>query len=120
LENQHVKSKVVVGAHYGLFDWLAQRATATIIVLYLLAMIASVVSTSAPLDRAQWSYLFSLSCIQTMTFVALLAIAYHAWIGMRDIWMDYIKPTGLRLVLHVSTIVFLLGCLGWAVEVLWR
>ncbi len=49
-----------------------------------------------------------------------LALAYHVWVGMRDIWMDYVKPAGIRLALHVFTIVWLLSCLGWAVQVLWR
>ena len=44
-----------------------------------------------------------------LTFVVILALAYHAWVGMRNIWMDYIKPVGLRLVLEVFTIVWLLG-----------
>jgi succinate dehydrogenase / fumarate reductase membrane anchor subunit len=39
---------------------------------------------------------------------------------MRNIWMDYVKPPGIRLGLHVFTIVWLVACLGWAVQVLWR
>jgi len=34
--------------------------------------------------------------------------------------MDYIKPPGIRVALHTFTIVWLVGCLGWAVQVLWR
>jgi succinate dehydrogenase / fumarate reductase membrane anchor subunit len=45
---------------------------------------------------------------------------WHVWVGMRDIWMDYIKPVGLRLVLHLFTMVWLVGCAGWAIQVLWR
>ena len=48
------------------------------------------------------------------------ALAWHAWVGMRNIWMDYIKPVGLRLVLQVFTIVWLVGCAGWGFQVLWR
>ena len=40
--------------------------------------------------------------------------------GMRDIWMDYIKPVGLRLALDIFTIAWLVGCAGWAIQVLWR
>jgi succinate dehydrogenase / fumarate reductase, membrane anchor subunit len=39
---------------------------------------------------------------------------------MRDVWMDYIKPVGLRLALQVFTIVWLTACAGWAIQVLWR
>jgi succinate dehydrogenase / fumarate reductase membrane anchor subunit len=34
--------------------------------------------------------------------------------------MDYVKPVGLRLSLQVLTIVWLLACVGGAVQVLWR
>jgi len=34
--------------------------------------------------------------------------------------MDYVKPVGLRLCLQVLTIVWLVGCVGWATQVLWR
>ena len=38
---------------------------------------------------------------------------------MRDIWMDYIKPAGLRLTLEVLTVIVLVGYAAWLVEVLW-
>jgi succinate dehydrogenase / fumarate reductase membrane anchor subunit len=39
---------------------------------------------------------------------------------MRNIWMDYIKPTGVRLTLQVATILWLAGCAGWAMQILGR
>ncbi|MBL8333253.1 MAG: succinate dehydrogenase, hydrophobic membrane anchor protein, partial [Rubrivivax sp.] len=50
----------------------------------------------------------------------VVALGWHAWVGVRDIWMDYVKPVGLRLVLQVATIVWLVGNIGWMVQVLWR
>ena len=29
-----------------------------------------------------------------------VALLYHAWIGMRDIYMDYLKPVSVRLTLE--------------------
>ena len=54
------------------------------------------------------------------TIVALLSLFYHAWVGIRDIWMDYVKPVGLRLFLQVATILWLVGCIGYAAQILWR
>ena len=45
---------------------------------------------------------------------------YHVWVGMRDVIMDYVKPVGIKLVLQVGVIVWLVGCGGWAIQVLWR
>jgi succinate dehydrogenase hydrophobic membrane anchor protein len=50
----------------------------------------------------------------------LHVLFYHAWIGVRDIFMDYIKPTGVRLVLHSVVVLLLIGYAGWAAQILWR
>jgi succinate dehydrogenase / fumarate reductase membrane anchor subunit len=52
--------------------------------------------------------------------VVILCLLWHVWVGMRDIYMDYIKPVALRLSLQVFTIVWLVACSGWAIQVLWR
>ena len=49
-----------------------------------------------------------------------MSVAWHAWIGVRDIVMDYARPESMRLSLHVVTILLLLGYLGWTVQILWR
>lgn len=58
--------------------------------------------------------------MKTLTFVVIVSLLYHAWVGVRDIWMDYVKPVGIRLTLQVFTLVWLVGCAGWAIQVLWR
>jgi succinate dehydrogenase / fumarate reductase membrane anchor subunit len=55
-----------------------------------------------------------------LTLLTILAVCYHAWIGVRDIWMDYIKNTGLRLALHVFTILWLIGCAAFGVSALFN
>lgn len=45
---------------------------------------------------------------------------FHAWIGVRDIFMDYIKPTAIRLTLHSIVALLLIGYAGWAAQILWR
>jgi succinate dehydrogenase / fumarate reductase membrane anchor subunit len=49
-----------------------------------------------------------------------VSLAWHAWVGVRDIVMDYIKPDGLRLGLEVVTILVLASYVGWTVQILWR
>ena len=55
-----------------------------------------------------------------LTFLAFVSLTYHAWIGVRDIWMDYVKPVAVRLTLQVLTILWLVGCAGYAAQILWR
>ncbi len=111
--------RLVVGAHYGLRDWLAQRITAVVLAAYALFMLAFFVWPQ-PLSYARWSGLFAAQPMKLFSLVAFVALLFHVWIGVRDIWMDYIKPVGLRLVLQSATIVWLVACTGWAVQVLWR
>jgi succinate dehydrogenase / fumarate reductase membrane anchor subunit len=112
--------RVVTGAHYGLRDWLAQRITAAIMALFTLILLVQVLFSKGPLGYYGWAGIFSAQWMKALTFAVFLALTYHVWVGMRDIWMDYVKPAGIRLALHVFTMVWLLSCLGWAVQVLWR
>ncbi len=112
-------NKTVTGAHYGLKDWLAQRVTAVIMAVYTLIFLV-VWLTSGKLDYAAWAGLFAPIWMKVLTLLALISLGYHAWIGIRDIFMDYIKPTGVRLFLEVLTILALAGYGVWAVAILWR
>jgi succinate dehydrogenase / fumarate reductase membrane anchor subunit len=115
----HGSRRVVVGAHYGLRDWLSQRITAVLMVLFTLTLLIQVLMPG-PLDYARWSGIFAAQWMKVLTFVVIVSLAWHAWVGMRDIWMDYVKPVGVRLALQVFTMVWLVACAGWAVQVLWR
>ena len=111
--------RLVVGAHYGLRDWLAQRVTAALMAIFTLVVLLQVLF-GGPLGYERWAAIFSTQWMKVLTFVVIVSLAYHAWVGMRDVWMDYVKPVGINLLLQVFTIVWLVGCLGWAVQVLWR
>ena len=115
-------TKVVVGAHYGLKDWLAQRITALVMAVCTLIFIAGLLA-GGPITYESWKALFAGGLMGSMPFITLLfvvSVLIHAWIGVRDILMDYIKPTALRLAFEVVTILWLVGCAGWAVRILWR
>ncbi len=58
--------------------------------------------------------------MKVLTFVVIVALAL-ARLGRHARHLDGLRQAGgLRLVLQVSTIVWLVGCAGWAVQVLWR
>lgn len=120
MTSQNYGSKrIVVGAHYGLRDWLSQRVTAALMALFTLVLLGQLIF-GGPLGYDRWAAIFSAQWMKVLTFVVILSLAYHVWVGMRDIWMDYIKPVGVRLALQVFTLVWLAGNAGWAVQVLWR
>ena len=111
--------RLVVGAHYGVKDWLAQRITAIVMGLYTVILLASFLTTN-DFSYNGWAGLFARQWFKIATFVTLLTMFYHVWVGMRDIWMDYVKPVIARLLLQSATIVWLIGCAGYAAQILWR
>jgi succinate dehydrogenase / fumarate reductase membrane anchor subunit len=114
-----VVNRIVVGAHYGLRGWLVQRVSAIVMALYTPLFVLAV-AASRPVDHAAWKTLFGQGWMRFATLLFFASLFLHAWVGMRDILMDYIKPTGLRLALEVLVILVLVGCAGWAVQILWR
>ena len=112
-------SRTVVGAHYGWRDWLAQRVTAVIMALYSV-ILAAVLLLGQPINYGVWHDLFAQGWMRVATLLFGVSVAWHMWIGVRDILMDYVKPVGLRLVLQVLVVVMIAGYLGWTVQILWR
>lgn len=109
----------VVGAHYGVSDWLAQRITAVMMGLYAIVL-AFAVLRHGPFDYEAWRAFVAQGWVRFSGFLFVIALGYHAWIGMRDIVMDYVKPAGARLALHAISAILLVGYAGWATQVLWR
>ena len=118
-ENNIGPKRLVVGAHYGMRDWLAQRVTAIIMAIYTVIMLVEFLSGSFS-SHESWKAMFAQQWFKLATFVVLISLFFHAWVGVRDIWMDYIKPVALRIFLQAATIVWLVGCAGWAFQILWR
>ena len=58
--------------------------------------------------------------MKSITFLVIVSMLYHVWVGMRNIFQDYAKPYAVRFVLHVFAIAWLVACAGWAIQVLWR
>jgi succinate dehydrogenase / fumarate reductase, membrane anchor subunit len=118
-ENNNIGPKrLVVGAHYGLRDWLSQRVTAIVMAVFTVILLIAFLTGKnftyqgwAGLFAATW---FGLPIMKLLTFVTFVALAWHAWVGVRDIWMDYVKPVGIRLTLQVFTVFWLLACVVYA------
>lgn len=108
----------VVGAHYGLRDWLAQRVTAVVMLVYTLLMLMALVMLPK-FDYWSWTALWQLPLMRYATVLFLAALLFHAWIGVRNIFMDYIKDAGVRLTLYVVVILALIAYGAWAIQILW-
>lgn len=111
--------RLVVGAHYGLMDWLVQRVTGVLMAIYTVIIFAAMLG-GATTSREAWQAFMGNGFIRFITFLFIISVCYHAWVGVRDIWMDYINPAAVRVILHVLTLLALIGYAGWAVQIIWR
>jgi succinate dehydrogenase / fumarate reductase, membrane anchor subunit len=111
--------RLVVGANFGVGGFLGQRLTAVVLTAYLLLLTLMLVA-QGDLSYSGWAGLFAPVWVKVATMIALAATLYHAWVGVKDIWMDYIKPVWLRLSLQTATALWLLACAVWAAQILWR
>jgi succinate dehydrogenase / fumarate reductase, membrane anchor subunit len=109
---------VPVGAHYGWRDWLVQRITALVMVAYT-GLLLVLALYNGGFDYATWKAIFASNAFRVASFVFMTALAWHAWVGVRNIFMDYVKPAGLRLALECVVVAVLIGYLGWTIAVLW-
>ena len=113
-----VGRELTVVAHYGWRDWLLQRVTAVVMLVYTLFLLAVLVSLPR-IDYDHWRSLWDLSVMRYATIFFVLSVLLHAWVGVRNIFMDYVKDAGLRLVLYVLVILALVAYGVWAWQILW-
>jgi succinate dehydrogenase / fumarate reductase membrane anchor subunit len=111
-------NREVVGAHYGVRDWLAQRVTAVVMLVYTMLVLMALVMLPK-FDYWSWKALWQLPLMRYATVLFVIALLFHAWIGVRNIFMDYIKDAGVRLTLYVVVILALIAYGAWAIQILW-
>lgn len=110
-------TKNPVGAHYGLGDWLLQRLTAVVMAGYTLFVVACL-AAGRPSSYSDLKLMFGDGFIRIFTMLFFVALLYHAWVGMRDILMDYVKAAGLRLALQAAVGLVLVVYLIWSAAIL--
>ena len=101
----------------GLRAWYLQRLSAAYLALYLLIFFSMLV-VSPPAGQAAWVAWLAGPFSALATLLLVLSLLLHAWIGVRDILIDYVKPTAVKLFLLSMVLLYLVGCGLWAAMVL--
>ncbi|MCC6197298.1 MAG: succinate dehydrogenase, hydrophobic membrane anchor protein [Burkholderiales bacterium] len=112
------RKRIPAGAHYGWRDWLVQRVSAVVMALYTL-LVLGLLLWHGGLAYDAWKATFGSGAFRLATFVFMLALLWHAWIGVRNIAMDYVKPVGVRLTFQAAVAVLLVAYAGWTIQILW-
>ena len=101
----------------GFRAWMWQRATAIYqagFIVYVLAWLMFM----PPDDHEALKHWLAGLGMWLATALFFLALLLHAWIGVRDVILDYVKPPGLRLAALATVFAFLLTCGLWVASIL--
>lgn len=102
----------------GLRALLVQRVSAVYMLLFIVFVLAHFIF-AAPADYGAWRAWIlgpAVSVASTVFFAALLA---HAWVGVRDVVLDYVRPTSFRIAVLALLGVGLMAIAVWVVRILW-
>jgi succinate dehydrogenase / fumarate reductase membrane anchor subunit len=104
--------------HQGLRDWLLQRVTAIFMAIYSLGLV-SYLLLHAGISFTEWHSLFSMQWMKVATMLFIVAILFHAWVGMWTVLTDYAKPFIIRIILNGLIFFILIACFFWGLSILW-
>lgn len=103
----------------GLRAWLVQRLTA----VYLLGFVAFALvhwALDPPRSYDAWRIWIAGPHIALATALFFAALLLHAWVGLRDVILDYVPPTAPRVVVLGLLAGVLLAIAAWIAAVLLR
>lgn len=116
-----VKLRKGLSAGHGINSWLQQRLTAVIMLISIVIFSGLIILAHNTLDGniTSWQQYFSFAIVKVIAQITVLAVVLHAWIGMRDAVMDYVKCYGLRVTFYTGIILWLLGSTIYSFVVIW-
>ena len=101
----------------GLKAWAIQRLTAIYIGLFALYLLL-VLLFAAPADYASWKAWLGGPLVSVAMLLFVLSVLMHAWIGVRDVLIDYVQPIAIRAALLGLVALSLIAMGLWAAQAL--
>lgn len=112
-----VKSVTSLGRS-GLHDWMIQRVSAVILAAYVVYLSVFIFSTPH-IQFSVWQALFGQTWFKIFSFLAIVSLCFHGWVGLWIISTDYLKIVAVRLVFQVAVILSCFAFLLWGAQILW-
>ena len=110
----------------GLIDFVAQRATALLLLVYSIILLWFFASHPG-LTYEQWISFFQSTTLCVFSTLVLIAICIHTWIGMWTIGTDYLrsnvfrtKGSWVRLTYQFLLLLYLGVVLVWGNAIIWN
>ncbi len=111
--------QLLTNKYPGMRLWLSQRLTAVFMAVYIVLLII-ILAALQPNNHAAWRALFSIFWMRIATFLFFVSLFMHAWLGVSDVFKDYIFNKKLRAVLQMIVDILLIIYLVWATFILWK
>ncbi len=102
---------------HGLRPWLVQRVSAVYIALFIIYCVFTFASAgdAGYLQWREWMF-HPFNTIAVGLFA--IALLLHAWVGMRDIILDYVHNTLIRMLAFTLVIIVLISSGLWSAKIL--
>ena len=104
-------------AHRGLGEWLLQRLSALYLAGFMLWLLTQL-ALAPPVNYFAWKTWVSAGVVRLAFALFFLSVLVHAWVGMRSVFLDYLKPLWVRFMAQVLLAVGLLVLTFWAAQIL--
>jgi succinate dehydrogenase / fumarate reductase membrane anchor subunit len=110
---------VVMARAHGMRAWLIQRLSAVYMAGYLVFFLLSLIARP-PHGFEAWRGFMTTPLMSIATLLLFLLLLVHAWVGLRDVVMDYVHPFKLRFTVLSLIAGGLIAMGAWVLEVLVR
>ncbi|USF89061.1 succinate dehydrogenase, hydrophobic membrane anchor protein [Candidatus Endoriftia persephonae] len=101
----------------GLQAWLFQRISAVYLGLYTPLLLLYFI-VMPPQSYAEWHVFLASPWVNSSILLFALALLVHAWVGVRDVVLDYVHPYLLRLAMLTGVAVMLIAWGFWVLRIL--
>ena len=87
------------GPFTGMRAWLVQRVSAVYLFLFVVFALAEFADAPSQWSYAAWRDWVLAPWVSVAVLLFFTALLLHAWVGLRDVILDYVHPTATRIVL---------------------
>lgn len=101
----------------GLRPWVIQRVSAVYIALFVIYALFSFFTAEA-VSFDSWKHWMYDPVNTTLVGIFVIAVLFHAWIGMRDVVLDYVHNIMLRIFILGVLLGILIGSGLWVLRIL--
>ena len=104
----------------GLRTWLLQRLSAVYIALFIAVFGIKAIGSwgSEPVTYEVWRAWVSHPVTNIALILFIFALLLHAWVGIRDVIMDYVNSVSLRYVLLITFGLSFISMAFWTLRTL--